>query len=67
MLRLHERSAKGTFIHVAVKLDAPRPPALLSNTFYRFRLPIGSHGGVHPLSEEQLPCSLLDERNETIC
>ena len=46
--------------------DAPRPPAVLSNTLFRFRLPIGSHGGAHPLSEERSLCSLLDARKEMI-
>jgi hypothetical protein len=47
--------------------DAPRPSAVLSNTLYQFRLPIGSHGGVHPRSEQQLLCPLHDERNESNC
>jgi hypothetical protein len=33
----------------------------------RFKLPFGSHGGVHLLSLQQSPCPLLDERKEVIC
>jgi hypothetical protein len=67
MQSLHKRSAKGIFIHDAVGWIHLIHTAILSNTLDRFRLPIGSHGGVHPLSQERLPCPLHDERKEPIC
>jgi hypothetical protein len=38
-----------------------------SNIVCRFRLSFDNHGEVHPLAEQQSPCLLSYERNETIC
>jgi hypothetical protein len=49
------------------QLDGPRPPAVLSNTWSGFRLPIGSHGAAHLLWQQRSLCRLHDERKVLVC
>ena len=51
---------------MTLQLDGPRPPVGRSHMWSRFRLPSGSHGGVHPPLEERSPARLCDERKELI-
>ena len=39
-------------LYMKLLAGCPRPPAVLTNTLYRFKLPIGSLGGAHPLSDQ---------------